>query len=265
MCWAFPDPTWAGGRGGGVPAGQSQCSGTRSYSGKQHGACERLWRSIRQALRSSLGPAGPGELQMNASRCGGKSEPGDRRPGFQCHLDSGRGANPRSLPRPLPHVQTDRIPVSRLDTSWAQNVLGQRLLFRLCQLVYLQPLPLLAWGCFHPFPGLSESGPGTGEPGGSPPSFTFHTHRRIQVALLSVLSFTAPDSSGVLRWSSFDLSYSSSVLRPKQSFKNVKGSWKPLCLPAAPAVKAQCLNVATALRAPHHPPSVCLQAPCCLF
>lgn len=164
----FQTPPGLGGRGGGVPAGQSQCSGTRSYSGKQHGACERLWRSIGQALRSSLGPTGPGELQMNASRCGGKSEPGDRRPDFQCQLDSGRGANPRSLPRPLPHVQTDRIPVSRLDTSWAQNVLGQRLLFRLCQLVNLQPLPLLAWGCFHPFPGLSESGPGTGEPGGSP-------------------------------------------------------------------------------------------------
>lgn len=65
-----------------------------------------------------------------------------------------------------------------------------------------------------------------------------------------MLSFTAPDSSGVFRWSSFDLSYSFSVLWPKRSFKNVKGSWTPLCLPAALEAKAQCLNVATAPRGP---------------
>lgn len=68
-----------------------------------------------------------------------------------------------------------------------------------------------------------------------------------------MLSFTAPDSSGVFRWSSFDLSYSFSVLWPKRSFKNVKGSWTPLCLPAALEAKAQCLNVATAPRGPPSP------------
>lgn len=62
----------------------------------------------------------------------------------------------RHLLGPSPHVETDVMPVQRLDPFWAQNVLGQPLLFPFYQLVYLQLLRLLAWGFFCPLLGLGQ-------------------------------------------------------------------------------------------------------------
>lgn len=162
MQQAFPDRTWVKGGGGGIPAGQSQCTGTSSFNGKQNRAWVRLWRRTKLAGRRSKLPHPLAPWLLSASLWT-EMETGE--------LGSGHGL--MAVPEPTPGGPVPR-PGNRPNT-WAAltQFRGPECAWSTVSLcftnAYLTLLLLPAWAVLA-MTSSQQVQAGTGTTAGSPPS-----------------------------------------------------------------------------------------------